>query len=185
MPKLTLSFISQFNERVQPLMDGTIQPEGLELIPTYSPPSETFWRQLKFQEFEISEMSLSSYLIARSRGVDMVALPVFPSRRLFHTELAVHLDSGVKEPGDLNGKRIGVPEYQQTAALWMRGILEHDFGVSQYKVDWYMERGEELSHGGATGFKPPAGISFHRIPPDKSLVSMLVNRELEDRKSVV
>ena len=144
MPKLTLSFISQFNERVQPLMDGTIQPEGLELIPTYSPPSETFWRQLKFQEFEISEMSLSSYIIARSRGMDMVALPVFPSRRLFHTELAVHLDSSVKEPGDLNGKRIGVPEYQQTAALWMRGILEHDFGVSQYKVDWYMEgRGVE------------------------------------------
>ncbi|MEK7335557.1 MAG: ABC transporter substrate-binding protein [Candidatus Binatota bacterium] len=179
MPKLTLSFISQFNERVQPLMDGTIQPKGLELIPTYSPPSETFWRQLKFQEFEISEMSLSSYLIARSRDVDMVALPVFPSRRLFHTELAVHLDSGVKEPGDLNGKRIGVVEYQQTAALWMRGILEHDFGVSQYKVDWYMERGEELSHGGATGFKPPSGISFHRIPPDKSLVSMLVNHELD------
>ena len=179
MPKLTLSFISQFNERVQPLMDDTIQPEGLELIPTYSPPSETFWRQLQFQEFEISEMSLSSYLIARSRGVDMVALPVFPSRRLFHTELAVHLDSGVKEPGDLNGKRIGVVEYQQTAALWIRGILEHDFGVSQYKVDWYMERGEELSHGGATGFKPPSGISFHRIPPDKSLVSLLVDHELD------
>ena len=179
MPKLTLSFISQFNERVQPLMDGTIQPEGLELIPTYSQPSETFWRQLKFQEFEISEMSLSSYLVARSRGMDMVALPVFPSRRLFHTELAYHLDSGVKEPGDLNGKRIGVVEYQQTAALWMRGILEHDFGVSQYKVDWYMERTEELSHGGATGFTPPSGISFHRIPTDKSLASMLVDHELD------
>ncbi len=179
MPKLTLSFISQFNERVQPLMDGTIQPEGSELVPTYSQPAEAFCRQLKFQEFEISEMSLSSYLVARSRGMDMVALPVFPSRRLFHTELAVHLDSGVKEPGDLNGKRIGVVEYQQTAALWMRGILEHDFGVSQYKVDWYMERTEELSHGGATGFTPPSGISFHRIPTDKSLVSMLVDHELD------
>ena len=179
MPKLTLSFISGFNERVQPLMDGTIEPEGVELIPTYSHPAETFWRQLKFQEFEIAEMSLSSYLIARSRGVDMVALPVFPSRRFFHTELAVHLDSGVKQPGDLVGKRIGVAEYQQTAALWTRGILEHDFGVSQYKVDWYMERSEELSHGGTTGFKPPPGISFHRIPPDKSLASMLVNHELD------
>ena len=160
-------------------MDGTIQPEGLELIPTYSHPAETFWRQLKFQEFEISEMSLSSYLIARSRGVDMVALPVFPSRRFFHTELAVHIDSGVKEPADLAGKRIGVAEYQQTAALWTRGILEHDFGVSQYKVDWYMERTEELSHGGATGFAPPPGISFNRIPPDKSLASMLLNHELD------
>jgi 4,5-dihydroxyphthalate decarboxylase len=179
MAKLTLSFISAFNERVQPLMDGTIQPEGLELIPTYSHPGETFWRQLKFQEFEIAEMSLSSYLIARLRGADMVALPVFPSRRLFHAELACHLDSGVKEPGDLVGKRVGVAEYQQTAALWTRGILEHDFGVSQYKVHWYMERSEELSHGGATGFTPPTGISFQRIPPDQSLASMLVNGELD------
>ena len=179
MPKLTLSFISAFNERVEPLMDGTVQPEGLELIPTYSNPAETFWRQLKFQEFEIAEMSMSSYMIARSRGAEMVALPVFPSRRLFHTELSYHLDSGVKEPGDLVGKRLGVAEYQQTAALWTRGILEHDFGVSQYKVHWYMERSEELSHGGATGFTPPPGISFQRIPPDKSLASMLVNDELD------
>ncbi len=160
-------------------MDGTIQPEGLELIPTHSHPAETFWRQLKFREFEIAEMSLSSYLIARSRGADMVALPIFPSRRLFQTELIYHVDSGVKEPSDLVGKRLGVAEYQQTAALWIRGILEHDFGVSQYKVDWYMERSEELSHGGATGFAPPPGISFHRIPADKSLASMLVCHELD------
>jgi 4,5-dihydroxyphthalate decarboxylase len=179
MPKLTLSFVSAFNERVQPLMDGTIQPEGLELIPTYSSPAETFWRQLKFEEFEVAEMSMSSYLIARSQGSDMVALPFFPSRRLFHTEILIHADSGAKEPSDLIGKRIGVAEYQQTAALWTRGILEHDFGVSQYKVDWYMERSEELSHGGVTGFTPPPGISFQRIPPDKSLASMLVNHELD------
>lgn len=179
MPKLTLSFISAFNERVEPLMDGSVEAEGIELIPTYSNPGETFFRQLKFQEFEVAEMSMSSYLIARSRGMDMIALPVFPSRRLFHAELAYHVDSGVKEPGDLVGKRLGVAEYQQTAALWQRGILEHDFGVSQYKVHWYMERSEELSHGGVTGFAPPPGISFQRVPPDKSLVSMLLNQELD------
>jgi 4,5-dihydroxyphthalate decarboxylase len=179
MAELRLSFISAFNERVEPLMNGTIKAEGIELIPTYSHPSETFWRQLKFQEFEVAEMSMSSYLIARSRGVDMMAIPVFPSRRFFHADLSYHVDSGVKEPGDLVGKRIGVGEYQQTAALWARGVLEHDFGVSQYKVDWYMERTEELSHGGATGFTPPAGISFHRIPPDKSLATMLVNHEID------
>lgn len=160
-------------------MDGTIQPEGVELIPTYSDPSETFWRQLRFQEFEISEMSLSSYLIAKSRGTDMVAIPAFPSRRFMHTQLSYHVDSGIKEPRDLAGKRIGVGEYQQTASLWVRGILEHDFDVSQYKVHWFMERTEELSHGGATGFTPPKGISFYRIPPDKSLASMLVNHELD------
>jgi 4,5-dihydroxyphthalate decarboxylase len=109
----------------------------------------------------------------------MIALPVFPSRRLFHTELSYNTDSGIQQPGDLIGKRIGVGEYQQTAALWQRGILEHDFGVSQYKVHWYMERTEELSHGGATGFTPPPGISFQRIPPDKSMASMLVNNELD------
>lgn len=179
MPDLTLSFISNFNERVEPLMNGTIKADGIVLIPTYSHPSETFWRQLKFQEFHVAEMSMSSYLIARSRGADMIAIPVFPSRRFFHAEQSYHVDSGVKQPSDLVGKRIGVGEYQQTAALWARGVLDHDFGVSQYKVHWYMERSEELSHGGATGFVPPPGISFHRIPPDKSLATMLVKHEID------
>jgi 4,5-dihydroxyphthalate decarboxylase len=179
MAKLTLGFISAFNERVEPFMNGTIEADNIELIPTYSHPAETFWRQLKFHEFEVAEMSMSSYLIARSQGADMIALPVFPSRRLFQTELSYNADSGIKEPGDLAGKRLGVAEYQQTAALWIRGILEHDFGVSQYKIHWYMERSEEMSHGGATGFKPPPGISFNRIAPNKSLASTLVAHELD------
>src|ERR1700758_935707 len=105
MAKLRLSFVSAMNERVQPLMDGSIEAEGVELIPTYSDPSETFWRQLKFQEFEISEMSLSSYLIARSRGMDMIAIPVFPSRRFMHAQLSYHVDSGIKQPEDVTSKR--------------------------------------------------------------------------------
>ena len=128
MPKLTLSFISAFNERVEPLMKGIVQAEAIEIVPTYSHPSETFLRQLKNQEFPVGEMSMSSYLIARERGLDMIALPVFPSRRLFHTELSYHTDSGIRTPEDIIGKRIGVSEYQQTAALWQRGILDHDFG---------------------------------------------------------
>jgi 4,5-dihydroxyphthalate decarboxylase len=149
------------------------------LIPTYSHPAETFWRQLKFGEFEVAEMSMSSFLIARAQGADMIALPVFPSRRLFQTELLYHIDSGITRPEDLAGKRLGVAEYQQTAALWIRGILEHDFGVSQYKIHWYMERSEEMSHGSATGFKPPPGISFNRIAQDKSLASTLLENELD------
>ena len=179
MADITLSFVSNYNERVEPLMNGMIKADGIEIIPTYSHPSETFWRQLKFHEFEVAEMSMSSFLIARSRGADMIALPVFPSRRFFHAEQSYHVDSGIKAPGDLVGKRIGVGEYQQTAALWARGVLDHDFGVSQYKVHWYMERTDELSHGGATGFTPPPGISFHRIPPDKSMATMLVNNEID------
>ena len=179
MSNLTLAFISAFNERVEPLMNGTIAADGIDLIPTYSHPAETFWRQLKFGEFEVAEMSMSSFLIARSQGADMIALPVFPSRRLFQTELSYHVDSGIKQPEDLAGKRLGVAEYQQTAALWIRGILEHDFGVSQYKIHWYMERSEEMSHGAATGFKPPAGISFNRIAANKSLASTLLENELD------
>jgi 4,5-dihydroxyphthalate decarboxylase len=179
MDKLTLGFVSAFNERVEPLMDGSVNVDGVELIPTYSHPAETFWRQLKFGEFELAEMSMSSYLIARARGADMIALPVFPSRRLFQTELSYHVDSGITRPEDLAGKRLGVAEYQQTAALWIRGILQHDFGVSQYNIHWYMERSEEMSHGGATGFKPPPGISFHRIAANKSLASSLLENELD------
>ena len=179
MAKLQLSFVTARNDRVQPLIDGEVPVEGVELIATYSDPSETFWRQLKYGEFQLSEMSLSSYLIARERGLDGAYLPVFPSRQFFWTGWSYHVNSGVSTAADLVGKRLGVGEYQQTAALWARGVFEHDFGVSQYQVDWWMERSEALSHGGATGFTPPAGISFHRIPEDKSLASMLVNHELD------
>ena len=179
MRKLRLSFAAELSERTRPLIDGTVQPEGIELVPTVADPSEIFWRQLKFSEFEVSAMSFSSYLIAKAQGAKSVAIPVFPARRFMHTQLFIHADSGIKEPGDLLGRRIGVGEYQQTAALWTRRILEHDFGVSQYRVHWFMERTEELSHGGATGFTPPEGISFERIPPEKSLASMLVNHELD------
>lgn len=179
MGKLTLSFAVERSERTVPLIDGTIQPEGIELVPIVADPSEIFWRQLKFNEFDVSALSFSSYMITKSQGSTLIAIPVFPARRFMHTQLFIHTDSGVKKPGDLVGKRIGVGEYQQTASLWTRRVLEQDFGVSQYKVHWYMERTEELSHGGATGFSPPKGISFHRIPPDKSLASMLVNNELD------
>jgi len=177
--KLQLSFISASNERIAPLLNGDVEVEGVDLIWTNSDPSETFWRQLKFEEFEVCEMSFSSLLIAMANGVDMVAIPVFPSRRFMHALLSVHEDSGVQKPGDLNGKRIGVGEYQQTASLWARGVLQHDFGVDQFSIDWYMERSEELSHGGATGFKPMKGIKFHRIPNDKSLATMLAANEID------
>ena len=179
MGNLALGFITSVNERVAPLLDGRVSVEGVDLIPTRSDPSETFWRQLSFEEFEISEMSLSSYLIAKSKGMDMIAIPAFPGRRFMQSQLSYHVDSGIRGPEDLAGKRVGVGEYQQTAALWIRGTLEHDFGVSQFKIDWWMERTEELSHGGATGFTPPKGISFHRIPADRSMASMLVNHELD------
>jgi 4,5-dihydroxyphthalate decarboxylase len=179
MTELRLGFAAAPNERTAPLLDGSVRPEGIELIGTRSDPSETFWRQLRFQEFAVSEMSLSSYLIAKHKGVDMIAIPVFPSRRFPYTQLYTHVAAGIEKPADLAGKRIGIGEYQQTAAVWTRATLEHDFGVSQYDVHWYMERTPELSHGGATGFVPPERISFQRIPPEKSLATMLLANEID------
>jgi 4,5-dihydroxyphthalate decarboxylase len=176
---LRLSFGSGRNEHTQALIDGSVTAEGIDLIPTVLHPGELFLRQLRNQEFDVSEMSLSSLFIARSLGLDLIAIPVFPSRRFFHTELDMNLAAGIAHPSELRGKRIGVGEYQQTAALWLRAVLDHDFGVSQYDVEWYMERGVEFSHGGVTGFEPPQGISLTRIPPDKSLATMLLSNELD------
>lgn len=182
MANLVLSIIvPPNNELIEPLLKGVIEAEGVELVATRSIGAVTFWRQLKFQEFDVAAMSIASYVMAKMRGVniDLVAIPIFPSRRFMQTQLSYHVDSGIRRAEDLTGKRIGVEEYQQSASVWARGILEHDFGVSQYKVHWYMERDEEFSHGGATGFTPPAGISFQRVPRDKSLASMLVYNEID------
>lgn len=178
-PKLRLSFMSSSSDRVAPLLDGRVQPEGIELIHTAGGMSEGAWRHLNYHEFEFHELSISSYLISKEQGADWIAIPVFPHRSFMHMGLHYNTDSGIEKPSDVVGKRIGVGEYQQTAALWMRGIIDHDHGVSQYKVHWYMERTEEMSHGGATGFEPPEGISFQRVPPDESLASMLLSNKLD------
>jgi 4,5-dihydroxyphthalate decarboxylase len=180
MANLSLSLIVAANPRSQPIIDGTVRPEGIDLTVTVAHPSEIFWRQLRFAEFDVSEMSLSSLLMVVARGdTTWVGLPIFTTRRFFHTGILVRADAGIEQPADLRGKRVGVPEYQQTAALWTRGVLQHEFGVAPADMDWYMERTEELSHGGATGFRPPPGVRFQRIPPDKSIASMLLAGELD------
>jgi len=176
---LTLSFASAINERTRPIMDGTVRPEGITLNTVVSDPAETFWRMLKFGDFDVSEMSISSLMMAVERGADLVAIPAFPARRFMHLELSCHRESGIDHPSDLAGKRLAVGDYQQTAALWTRGILEHDFGVSQYDIQWYMERTPDRSHAAATGFDLPEGISLSYIPPEKSMSTMLFNHELD------
>jgi len=162
------------------VLDGSISPDGIDLTCTTAHPSEIFWRQLHFKEFDVSEMSLSSLLMAVAHGNrDWVGLPIFTSRRFFHTGAWVRAASGIHTPQDLKGKRVGVPEYQQTAALWSRGVLKHEFGVEPEDLDWWMERTEERSHGGATGFEPPAGIRFNRIPANESIGTMLVEGKLD------
>jgi len=177
---LTLSIALSDNERTRPLTQGRVKAQGVRLIPTVVHPSEMFWRQLKYADFDISEMSLSSLFIATARGDrNWVALPIFTSRTFFHTNILVRTDRGIVSPADLRGKRVGVPEYQQTAALWSRGILEHEFGVKASEIEWFMERGVEKSHGGATGFKPPEGVRLNQIPPTTNIGEMLVNGQLD------
>jgi 4,5-dihydroxyphthalate decarboxylase len=180
MADLHLSLVMGSNPRSEPVLSGAIKPEGIELTGTRMHPSEIFWRQLSFAEFDISEMSMSSYLIAFAGGNrDWVMLPVFTSRRFFHTGAWVRADAGIERPQDLKGKRVGVPEYQQTAALWSRGALKHEFDVDPSDFEWFMERTEDRSHGGATGFKPPAGVKFNRIPASENIGSMLVDGKLD------
>lgn len=139
-----------------------------------------FWRQLKFAEFDVSEMSMSSLTIATSQGpTQWVALPVFTTREFFHLRALVRVASGIQSPADLRGKRVGVPEYQQTAAIWGRGVLQHEFGVHPREIEWFMERTPEGSHGGSTGFKPPDGVTVNRIPASTNIGEMMVRGELD------
>src|SRR5581483_11640507 len=180
MANLQLSLICSNNDRTRAIIDGAVKPDGIDFAVTVAHPSEMFWRQLSYEEFDISEMSMSSFLILVASGdTRWVALPIFTSRTFFHTGPIVRADSGISKPEDLKGKRIGVPEYQQTAALWVRGVLQHEFGVDPMDMEWWMERTEERSHGGHTGFTPPPGLRFNRIPADKSMATMLLNGELD------
>ena len=178
--QLELSIALSDNERTRPLIEGRIAPQGIRLVPTMVHPSEMFWRQLRFSEFDVSEMSMSSLIISIARGeTRWVAIPVFTMRKFFHTSIIVRNDPGISVPSDLRGKRIGVPEYQQTWAIWARGILQHEFGVHPREIEWFMERNPDKSHGGATGFTAPQGVRVHQIPSTSNIGEMLVRGELD------
>jgi len=178
--KLQLSIGITSNPRTWPIIDGTVKPDGIDLIPTVLHPSELFWRQLHFAEFAVSEMSCSSFLIVTGQGdTRFVGLPIFTTRRFFHAGILVRRKAGIETPADLKGKRVGVPEYQQTAALWARGVLQHEFGVAPKDMEFWMERTPDRSHGGATGFKPPPGVVVNQIPAEKNIGSMMLAGELD------
>jgi len=178
--KLELSIALSRNENTQAILDGRIAPDAITLHPTALHPSEMFWRQLKFAEFDVSEMSMSSLTIATSQGpTQWVAIPVFTTREFFHLRALVRVASGIEKPADLKGKRVGVPEYQQTAAIWGRGVLQHEFGVHPRDIEWHMERTPETSHGGSTGFKAPDGVTVHQIPASTNIGEMMVKGELD------
>ncbi|MFH1487543.1 MAG: ABC transporter substrate-binding protein, partial [Pseudomonadota bacterium] len=177
---ITLSLAISSNPRTWPILDGTVKPDGIDLVTTVLFPSEMFWRQLRYAEFEASEMSVSSLLMITSKGDERwTGLPVFTTRSFFHTWILVRKDAGIESPADMKGKRVGVPEYQQTAALWSRGVLQHEFGVEPKDMEFWMERTPDISHAGATGFTPPPGVTIHQIPKEKNIGTMMLSGELQ------
>jgi 4,5-dihydroxyphthalate decarboxylase len=179
MPDLDLTLAMADYDRTAALRHGTVKPEGIALRYLVSPPSETFWRMLKNNEFDVSEMSFSSLLIALSKGRSWTVLPVFPFRSFFHTTVVVRAEAGVERPEDLAGKRFGLPEYQMTAAVWTRGVLAHDFGVPPSAIRWFVERRPGLSHGGQTGFTAPPGVAVEPLADGDTLGAALAGGRLD------
>ena len=178
--KLPISIAMASNPRTWPILDGRVVADGIDLLPSILHPSEMFWRQLRFGDFDVSEMSFSSLMMARARGDERwVGLPVFTTRKFFHAEILVRRDARIEKPADLRGRRVGVPEYQQTAALWTRGVLQHEFGVEPREMEFWMERVPSHSHAGAVGFAPPPGVTIRQIPEEKSIGQMMLTGELE------
>lgn len=181
MKRVPITLATWPYDRVAALKDGTISPTGIDLRVLPSHPGDTFLRMLGDREFEASEMSMSSLLMAKERDDPFVAIPVFTSRTFRHNGLFINTSAGIREPRDLIGKKIGIPEYQITSALWMRGILQHEYGVHPTQVKWYAERwGRGMhSHGAAMAFAPPDGVSLASIPQEENQISLLRKGDLD------
>ena len=167
-------------DRTRALRDGRVKVEGCAV--TYLPlyPEEIFHRVFKFQEFDISEMSFSSYLRTVSAGTSAyTAVPAFVSRIFRHSGIYIRKDAGITKPEDLRGKRIGVPEYQITAVVWMRGIMQHEYGVLPTDIHWRSGGQEQAGREERTPLKPIPGLDLQAISHDKTLVGMLRDGELD------
>jgi 4,5-dihydroxyphthalate decarboxylase len=181
--RLTIAFSD--NPRVQPLKDGTVKPRNLELDFITLEPSALFQRNLSHDEFDVSEMSISETLLALERRDgskwNWSALPVFLSRGHVWSTLYVNTASGIGGLGDLRGKRVGVPDYDMTAALWFRITLKDLYGIEAKENIWYNGRTKELSHGGALGLDKvgPAGVTHHWLTVDQTLDVLLDRGELD------
>ena len=180
MKKLQLTLACWPYDRTRALADGSVRMEGIDL--TYLPleVEETFWRQARFQEFDASEMSLSSYVkTLNAEKPPFIAIPVFPSRSFRHSCIFVSAKSGIREPADLRGKRFGVPEYQMTAPVWIRGTLSDDFGVKVTDVQHFSGGEEEPGRVEKLKLDLPSHIRYSPIAEDKTISRMLADGELD------
>jgi 4,5-dihydroxyphthalate decarboxylase len=169
-------------DRTFALRDGTVQVEGVELNFIPMMPGETFRRQARHGEFDAAEFSLANLMMLHSRGDRrFVGIPVCPSRRFRHEHVWINVRSGIHSPTDLKGKRVGVQEFVQTAALWVRGFLQHDYGVRTQDVEWHFGGYNEPDQR----YKPRIDFEMLRdarvrtIAPDQCLDGMLDRGELD------
>ena len=169
----TITFAGGDYDRTHALIEGTIKPEGLELDWKVLPYHEIWTRMLNRYEFDASELSLSSYLIARTMGKPLIAVPVFPARAFRHSCIFVNAKSGIREPRDLMGKKVGLAEFQQTATVWMRGALQHEYGVDLEKIRWFSWSKSRMEIEMARGY------DITQIPVGSAPDEMLASGELD------
>ena len=180
MSKLKLTFGCWNYDRTRALMDGNVQADGIDLNYLNMPVEETFFRMLRHREFDVAELSLSSYSVSVSKPErPFVAIPVFPSRMFRHSCIYVNADAGIREARDLIGKRVGNPEYQMTAPVWIRGILSDHYGVPVDSVTYFTGGEEEPGRSEKIKLDLPAKIKVQLIGPDKTLSRMLFDGEID------
>lgn len=182
MARLALTFACGPYDRMEALHQGIVQPEGIDLryIPIRSSP-EIFARMASTHSFDVSEMSLAHYMVSRIRGAfPFVAIPVFPSRVFRHGYIYINTAAGISGPRDLEGKRVGVQEFRQTAGVWIRGILHHEYGVDLKKISWF-EGGvnQPRQPDDVMDLRPIREISLQVIPGDRTLNDMLAAGEID------
>lgn len=180
--KLPITLACGLYDRTLGLYDGTVPVEGVDLNFLPMMPVETFRRQARHAEFDAAEFSLSTFLILHSRGDRrFVGIPVFPSRRFRHEHVWVNTHAGIRSPSDLKGKRVGVQEFVQTAALWIRGFLQDDYGVTTKDIDWYFGgyNDPDPNFKPRIQFEVGPGVKAQVIPKDKCIDAMLDNGELD------
>jgi 4,5-dihydroxyphthalate decarboxylase len=180
MGKLKLTLACWDYDRTRPLADGRVQPEGIDLNYLNLHVEETFFRMLRHREFDAAEMSLSSYCMALARGDSrFIAIPVFPSRFFRHSCIFVSARSAIRGPEDLSGKRVGCPEYQMTAPVWIRGILQDEYGVDPASVSYFLGGEEEPGRTEKLELDLPQRFDVKRIGARQTLSAMIAAGEID------
>jgi 4,5-dihydroxyphthalate decarboxylase len=180
MARLRLALGCWNYDRTRALMDGTVQPDGIDLTYLDMPVEETFFRMARYREFDVAEMSLSSYTVSLSSDAKpFIAIPVFPSRFFRHNCIYINKQAGIREPKDLIGKRVGVPEYQMTAPVWIRGILSERYGVPVDSVRYFIGGVEEPDRIEKIKLNLPSNIKVEPIASGKTLSRMLADGEID------